>query len=274
MKILICTGGSKFAERAVKLSARLMDADDDITIFHVKEEGVTPEMFEECKGILKEHEIPAKTKLCENKSGVAKEILNEAEKNYDLIIMGSLGMSSHGHGSFHRFLLGMNAFRVVENAKTSVLIIRGTHPPDKVLAGISGSAHDYKVVDFACSLFDGHISKIKFLHVLPEISEHFKVFMPPQVRRSMRELLEDEEFQRPEHEYLNKCAEIAGKYDIPEIKTRLREGDAAAQILNEAEEGGYDLIVIGAQKSENFPLGDAAHRVVNYSRNSFLVVRR
>ena len=274
MKILICTGGSKFAERAIKLTAKLMDKDDDITIFYVKEKGASEETVVRCKELLENYGISAKTKSCENKSGIAKEILNEAKKNYDLIIMGSLGMSSHGHGSFHRFLLGMNAFRVVENAKTSVLIVRGTTPPNRVLVGISGSEHDYKIAEFACSLFDKHITKIKFLHVLPEISEHFKVFMPPQIRESMREMLEDEVFERPEHEYLDKCVEIAKKYDIPEIKTKLREGVAAAQILNEAEEGGYDLVVIGAQKSEKFPLGDTAHRIVNYSRNSFLVVRR
>ena len=90
----------------------------------------------------------------------------------------------------------------------------------------------------------------------------------------MRELLEEEEFERPEQEYLDKCVEIANRYNIPKIKTKLREGDAATQILDETEEGGYDLIVVGAQKSENFPLGNDAHRIVNYSKNSFLVVRR
>ncbi|ODS35310.1 MAG: hypothetical protein A7315_14740 [Candidatus Altiarchaeales archaeon WOR_SM1_79] len=273
MKVLMCTGGSKFAERAMDSTGILMDKDDDITIFHVKEEGVSPETLEVCRKILKNRGIDAKTKSCENKLGVAKEILKEARSNYDLIVMGSLGMSSHGHGSFHRFLLGMNAFRVIENAETSVLIVRGAHPPNRVLMGVSGSVHDYEIVNFACALFDNHISKIKFLHVIPEISEHFKVFMPPQIRASMK-LLEEEEFERSEHKYLDKCVEIAKKCDIPEIKTKLREGDPAAQILNEAEEGGYDLIAVGARKSEKFPLGNAAHRIVNHARCSFLVVRR
>ena len=274
MKILMCTGGSKFAERAVDLTANLLDKDDEITIFHVKEQGAPEEMLERCKEVLEKHGIPAKTELRKNNLGIAKEILKESEEGYDLVVMGSLGMSSHGHGTFHRFLLGMNAFRVVENAKTSVLIVRGSSPPNRVLVGVSGSVHDYEIVDFVCSIFDRHVSKIKFLHVIPEISEHYKVFMPPRVRDSMKDLLEDEVFERPENEYLDKCVGIAKKYDIPEIKTKLREGDTSIQILSEAEEGGYDLIVMGAQKSGNFPLGDTAHRIVNYSRTSFLVVRK
>ena len=57
MKILMCTGGSKFAERAVKLTARLMDKDDDITIFHVKEKGAKEETLEICNEILKNYGI-------------------------------------------------------------------------------------------------------------------------------------------------------------------------------------------------------------------------
>ena len=86
MKILMCTGGSKFAERAVELTANLMDNDDDIMIFHVKEKGAEEETVVRCREILKKCGIDAKTKVCENKSGVAKEILKEAENGYDLII--------------------------------------------------------------------------------------------------------------------------------------------------------------------------------------------
>ena len=274
MKILMCTGGSKFAERAVDLSANLLDEEDDITLFYVKEKGVNGDTVSKCRDILEKHALAAKIKVKDNRYGVASEILKESQENYDLIVMGSLGVTSISHGSFHRFILGMNAFRVVENAKKSVLIARGTSSLKRILVSVSGSRHDYEIAEFACSLVRSHAEKVKFLRVIPEFSKHFKVFIPPNVRDSMRELLEDEVFERPEKECLDRCVKIAEKYNIPTIKTKLREGDAAAQILHEAEEGGYDLIVIGARKSHKFPLGDTAHRIVNYSRCSFLVVRK
>ncbi|OYT55178.1 MAG: hypothetical protein B6U72_00050 [Candidatus Altiarchaeales archaeon ex4484_2] len=139
-KILFCTGGSSFAENAVRFGSNIAQtAGVKATILHVIPElpamyrgfgmGESLSEFLECNTpecialkraakILEEEGIETEVKLSHGLP--SEEILVEAEgNNYDLIVLGSHGMSSPS-----RFLLGDVACRVVKYSKTPCLLVK------------------------------------------------------------------------------------------------------------------------------------------------------
>jgi len=62
-----------------------------------------------------------------------------------------------------------------------------------------------------------------------------------------------------------------------DCKTKLRHGHPAEQILQEVEQGGYDLVVIGARgrsRLTRFLLGSVSYRVLEHAAIPVLVVRQ
>lgn len=118
MKILVCTDGSRPAKEAIIFFSDLVRVfDHKITILSVKTAGVdTKEALRESKRFFSEKGIKVETK--EREGNVADEILNESiEGRYDLIVMGSRGLS------LHKTFFGSISHRVVEHAKIPVLIV-------------------------------------------------------------------------------------------------------------------------------------------------------
>jgi nucleotide-binding universal stress UspA family protein len=71
---------------------------------------------------------------------------------------------------------------------------------------------------------------------------------------------------------------IAEKYNEKGIKTEIKEvvGDPAAEIINEAENGDYDLIVMrthGMKATRRFLMGSVTNKVVHHINKPILVVR-
>ncbi|NOZ58431.1 MAG: universal stress protein [Euryarchaeota archaeon] len=60
-----------------------------------------------------------------------------------------------------------------------------------------------------------------------------------------------------------------------EVETKLREGTPSEEIIREAREGGYDLIVLGSRGTtpEALALGSVVQRVVRRAPCDVLVVR-
>lgn len=65
--------------------------------------------------------------------------------------------------------------------------------------------------------------------------------------------------------------------DYPgEVKTKLRKGNPADEILEEADEGGYDLIVMGSRGLGAFSrtiLGSVSNKVLNHTNINVLTVK-
>ncbi|MBG0763405.1 MAG: universal stress protein [Tissierellales bacterium] len=71
---------------------------------------------------------------------------------------------------------------------------------------------------------------------------------------------------------------IAEKYNEKGIKTEVKEvvGDPAAEIINEAENGDYDLIIMrthGMKATRRFLMGSVTNKVVHHINKPILVVR-
>lgn len=61
-----------------------------------------------------------------------------------------------------------------------------------------------------------------------------------------------------------------------EVNTKLKRGNSADEILEEAEEGEYDLIVIGSRGLGAFSrtfLGSVSNKILNHSKINVLIVK-
>jgi nucleotide-binding universal stress UspA family protein len=130
-KMLLCTDGSPDAENAEifsgflakKLKARL-------TLLAIATEDVAEEVAKEAlktgkKKIEKYFKLKPKTKL--RTGNAVEEILRES-KGYDLVVMGSRGLSK-----VKRMLVGHVSLNVEKAAETNVLVVRGCGICDDIM---------------------------------------------------------------------------------------------------------------------------------------------
>lgn len=273
MKVLMCTGGSKFAEAAIRYSIRLVkNSSPEITLFYILEKGEdtakSKDVLDRTRKIIEENGITPITKTREG--FVAEEIIKEAEEGgYDLVVIGSHGLRSSLIG-ISEFLLGAEAHRIVRYCKTSVLVVKEAVEFNKVLFATDGSKSAENAIDFGASLLSGTKSDATIIHVIPTFVEHFKDYVEP-VRPELIEVLKT--LPRREAWRLDRSKDIFKKYGIV-AKRKIREGNAAEEILKESER--YDLIVMGAlgrKSSGRFLIGNVAFHVVTHAKKPVLIYR-
>ncbi len=119
--ILVCTDGSKLAECAVKIGAYLAkNLNAKLTIMSVAREEELKEIAEknvdEGVEIAKKYNTSAEKLV---KIGSVRDTIIEESKNYDLVLLGSRGLSK-----LQRLLMGHVSLAVVAHAETNVFIVR------------------------------------------------------------------------------------------------------------------------------------------------------
>ena len=77
------------------------------------------------------------------------------------------------------------------------------------------------------------------------------------------------EVNRPQAEEILASAREILATEVPNVRTRVRIGYPAAEIIHETEEGGYDLVIVGARQDRNLLkrllVGSTAVRVVEHA---------
>ena len=228
----------------------------------------TKRVLEEAKKALLEEGIDALT-LCESGSP-ARIIMQEAE-DYDLTVLGAKGRDVRSEVG-----LGPVASRLVEHATGCVLI--GRQPPGdrqpRILVPLDGSDGSQKALDALATYFDLESAEITLLHVLEtlwlpsgdedeaisDVEENDQVTI--ELRREAEQLLTQAQMRiLPQH---------------PGVTTSTREGIPANEILAEADQGDYDLVVVGATGATDMKhsvLGSVSSKVAWNAPCSVLVVR-
>ena len=199
-----------------------------------------------------------------------KEVLKEAKSGeYELLILGC-GSSREADG----LSSGVFFSRIVEKAPCSTLIVREKAPRDKrILLCDSGSESGQSIKDFTTKLVDlieGE-EQITVLHVMSQISAGPGV-SGEQLRADAADLITA---QSPEGELLVRDLEDlqhAGVSTYPKI----RHGLVVDEILEEARNKEYDLVIIGAHIPygwRNLLLDNLARKIVTQIDRSILVVK-
>jgi len=149
---------------------------------------------------------------------------------------------------------------------------------DKVLLPTDGSETADEAIAFAARLLGNTSCKVTLLSVVeePAYSAFWsdgliapEVLMPPP--EEMRE-----ELDKRAEEMLAESARPLREAGL-EVTPMIRFGNSAAEILQEAEEGGYDMIMMGSHGRGaigGFLLGSVSNRVTHHATCPVLIVRQ
>lgn len=271
----MCTNGQEHAENALNFAAQLFqyikpDA-GIVTVIKKFADSCEDEekRLERAKKICANYGIQATAKILEGH--ISNEIIKEScMGNYDLLIMGSRGYSDM-LGGVTELILGETVQDVIQEAESSFLIVKEPKPIHKVLICTDGSYHAEESAHFWGKLNISNQPKINIINVVPEIYSRFKDILEP-VAESQLDMLGALPGKRTE--FLYKTKDILIKHGI-EAKIKLREGNAAKEILKEAK-NDYDLIVMGRggrKGDKKKTLGRQTRRVIREANIPVLAIR-
>lgn len=195
-------------------------------------------------------------------------ILAEArEGDYDLVVVGA----RHGAGLTQR-LLGSVAQAVVRRAPISVLVVRPARPDmNRVLICTGGLDVANPVIEAGAQLAGAARAQATLLYVT---SPTPGMYAGLGVKETLQRLLRTD---TPVARHLRYGAEVLTQHQVA-AELKLRYGVVSDEILGEAREGNYDLVVIGASgaagKLREWLLRNVTRQVVEHALCSVLVVRR
>ena len=297
MPVLIATNGSSHAEAALRLGAQIARRGrEPLTILTViKHKANRPPapvdaiLARACE-IVRSQFLDVRTRA--RVGHPAAEIVREAEEgNYDLVIVGE----RPNRNLVARFLLGSTAVRVVEHAPCPVIVAKGkigpiqrillcdsgsddpsvglpsaSFPSTTLGTGGAGPSVLSRFTEIPIDLLDGS-GEIVVLHVMSQMSAGPGV-KGKQLRSDTEELIKG---QSPEGELLGRDIEALERLGLRAHAT-VRRGLVVEEILEEVQNGDYDLVVIGAYRGQGWQrilLDDLAHKILVQLDRPVLVVR-
>ncbi len=303
MKTLMTTDGSQMSMRALRSAGTLLrKTKNEVDLLCVAPELYIPEMKRkaarqraariresyrrrialETEAILKKaREALAEQGIDANpisQTGSPSDVILRLAPDYDVIVVGAVGR-------YHSPNLGLGpvASRVVEKAHGTVLVSRELSGEERlrVLVGVDGSLASRRALATAAACFDLDEAEITILHVKETPWIHLGLdrewfdYSGDATSLSDPEIQFEEELQREAENLLEASRKILENYDYSVI-TMIAEGSPATEILGEAENGGYDLVVLGATgvtDAKHAMLGSVSAKVAAQAVCSVAIVR-
>ncbi|MEK6977784.1 MAG: universal stress protein [Candidatus Hydrothermarchaeota archaeon] len=139
----------------------------------------------------------------------------------------------------------------------------------KVLMCTDNSKFSEHALEYGGKLLHGTEPQVTVLYVIPrtkDIYEHYVIVSEEDFRRKMADV---------SAVVFDKARKVLKKHGIDPM-TETREGMAADEILKEAREGDYDLIVVGSHGASGvtgYMMGSVSSKVVQHAETPVLVVR-
>lgn len=270
MKMLICTIGSNQYKGTLGFGAQVAQAlaADTTLLGVVGKEKMAGEMGQRLKDVAQELAEGGLAVQVLVEVGDAEDlILSEmAQTAYDLVAIGALS----GKRSRRGFLSSVG-MRIVEQARSSVLVVKGNRPSlSRLLICASGTRQGHMSVWAGASLACGAGAHATVLHVVDAMPAMYIGL--EQMEETLAELLQSETDMARELKWAAQVVKEECK--ISDIK--LRRGIVADEILKEGQQGDYDLIVLGSSRSASglvrALMGDLSREVLNRAQRPVLVV--
>jgi nucleotide-binding universal stress UspA family protein len=138
----------------------------------------------------------------------------------------------------------------------------------KLLVPVDGSENSLRALEAAIFLSKKIDAQTTALHVMEKAPT---VYIHPQ--KELEELLKN--YRKESERILEKCQQI-GKNNRIELNMAISEGDVASKIIQYAEKGRFDMVVMGHRGSGKFKemvLGSVSEKVLHRTKCSVLIVR-
>ena len=231
---------------------------------HLFEKGVTEERI--------------RTKASKRHSGLAKDIINEAELGrHDALIIGRRGLTRT-----QQVFMGSVSNQLIQHAANVPLwIVDGKVPKPKVLVAVDGSEASLRAVDHvAFILANNPEAQVDFLHVTPKLQTFCAIDLG-RASDQWDEAEEDlealeEEFLREDNvcldDFMEKAVRILSKAGFSAKRIKIIEREIsmgiARTIVKAAKDGGYSTLVLGRRGlGKSSFLGSTSDRVIRRASN-------
>jgi nucleotide-binding universal stress UspA family protein len=204
-------------------------------------------------------------KIQNREKGFARDIIREAQNNYDAVVTRRRGMTG-----LRGVVLGSVAAKLIEKLTFIPLVLVGKKPPGhKILLAFDGSEGSRHAVDFVGRTLAGFDFEVCLIHVIrgrenkqPEIR---RLYSPKQFA----------EFTRKEMAFELDAAgkRLMGRgFKAHQLSSRLVTGVAsrAAAIAAEAKQKNYGTIVMGRRGHSHvrdFFIGRVTNKVIHLARD-------
>lgn len=272
MRILLCTDGSEHGQAALRFGSLIARAaSQPATILGVLEDPKERKLLD--RGLAQGKEwlegAPA-PELKVRKGHAAEEILKEAEAGaYDLVVIGA-----RGRRGITRFLVGSTAERVARHSRQPVLVVRGwLESIERILICTAAGEPGLAAVETGGWLAAMVGAEATVLHVMSQL---------PATYLSTHDL-EDLEGRADdlmahgsrEGVHLQKALALLGDMGVP-ARARVRHGLVVDEIMDEACDGPYDVVVIGTHMAAGwmrFLLEDVTHQLLGCIDRAMLVAK-
>ncbi len=269
MKILLCTDSSLHMARALDLGTRVARmAASGVDILAVAERDREERVYQLAEAAatdLKEAGIPV---AIHRRTGrVAEEVVLQAQAApYDLVVIGS-----RGRRGIVQLLLGSVARHVTEHVPTSVLVVKGrARDLKRFLVCSSAGPVSEHTIRFAGRLARALEASVTLLHVMSQLPLAEDAILDD-LEASAEELIQR---GSREGEHLSRMlALLAAEGET--ARTVVRHGLVRDEIIAEAREGRYDLLVTGAHVTPGLNarlVGDLSTDILLAANRPVLVV--
>ena len=269
MKTLLCVAGMPFAEAAVQVGGQIAGfVQSQVTLLHViyqeQDRADGERILTAAVDMLPK--VALETRI--RRGNPVKEILTEIrEDDYDLLVVGACQQISAAQR-----LLGSVTQQIIRRAPVSVLVARKTRPSlERVLICTGGADVAEPVIELGGTLAGLAHAQTTLLHVVSPVPSMYTGL--GEIEETLAELLQTD---TPTAQHLRYAASVLDRHGVAG-ELRLRYGVAADEILREALEGGYDLVVIGASgtagRIREWLLGNVTRQIAENAPCSILVVK-
>ena len=271
---LLCVVTGRYMKRHlpyVDFRSEILKLSDTFTKFkkrHIKQ-NIKP-VLDEGEKNLRDMGIKIKIEKMILDGDPAQEIVRIADEgNFTTIIMSRRGLSD-----VMGILLGSITNKVVHSAKRQTVYIVGhriledkKYPISKILIPVDGSSYSMKGVEYVAALvheIKSCIDKIILLRVINLAFYEKSLFDGINPEKDAKKILEE-------------AKRTFIRTDIPKIiiKTKVRIGDPSEEIIQEAEEGDYNLIVMGRKGRtaiKDFVSGGVSSTVLQRCKNPTVAI--
>ncbi|HEX6188363.1 MAG TPA: universal stress protein [Pyrinomonadaceae bacterium] len=299
MKTLMATDGSRQATTALRAATRLLrKSDNEIHVLCVapefsesaplkKSERVrddyikrmareTEMILERARETLRAEGVTAKTLAA---TGSPSKVIVGLADNYNVTVLGATSQYDTTRPG-----IGSVASRVVEHASGIVLVCREPRggSSQRILLCVDGSRASQQALSALTTYFNTESAEVTLMHVVetPWVNlsldrDWFEEGGETREQKSSEIQLE-EALQSNANEIINDATDQLTRHGL-DVTPVIAEGNPATEVLGQAEQGEYDLIVLGASGADDMKhkmLGSVSAKVTGQAPCSVAVVKQ
>jgi len=268
MNILIFVASLPYSKPAISFGGKIAKLTDSrVTLLsagiYQKDRDKSETLLTDAKALLHD-DVEVETRF--HAAPPAKAVLQEVEaENYDLVVVRARKAIR-----YRQRLRGKVGRTIANEAPIPVLIIKQKRATLKrILICTGGTHYANKVIEMGAELARAAQAEVTLLHITNAVPTMYTGL--DAVEETLPELLQTQTLIA---QHLRDAAELLDSHNV-KAQLEIRRGEVATELLQEADEGNYDLIIIGATRGalRSWFLGSVTREIVNHAKCPVLVVR-